>query len=244
MGEVMLIFAGLKRHRCVRAVTHFASQAESQVPPAKKSQHDRRHERRQAMLQAATEVFLEHGYEAARLDQVIQRSGGSLATLYAEFKNKEGLFAAIIDEICAQMVGALPRLDAPASTTPEQVLCRFGLTYLRLLLTPVSLALYRMVIGESGRFPELSRAVFLANPTAAADRLAGYLREQERRGLVVVPDADLAARHFLEMLKGDLHTRALTQAGPPILRHEIRRCIRDATQTFLLGITFQKRAST
>lgn len=205
------------------------------MPVTKKTQQGRRLERRRAIIQAAIEVFLEHGYGAARLEQIIQRSGGSLSTLYSEFKGKEGLFAAIIDEICDAMVGALPMIDAPSSESVEKVLHRFGLTYLRLLLAPVSLVLYRMVISESGRFPELGEAVFRAGPTAAADRLADYLREQARRGKLNVSDSDLTARLFLEMVKGDLHFRALIGAGAPPTASEVEVNVAGAVQTFLDG---------
>src|SRR5262245_3793367 len=50
--------------------------------------------RRQAMLQAAGELFLEHGFEGTSVSDVVKRSGGSLATLYAWFGSKEGLFEA------------------------------------------------------------------------------------------------------------------------------------------------------
>jgi AcrR family transcriptional regulator len=199
--------------------------------------------RRAAILEAATAVFLAHGYEGARLDEVIRRSGGSLATLYGQFGGKEGLFAAIIAEICAKMVAGLPSLDDATPKAPEQVLSAFASAYLQLLLAPVSLALYRMVISESARFPELGRAVFEAGPATAADRLAGYLRREARRGALAVPNAGLAARQFLEMVKGDLHVRALFGAGPAPSAKEVDACVRAATRIFLDGTASRRPAT-
>ncbi len=193
-------------------------------------------QRRAAILKAATDVFLEHGYEGTRLEEVIRRSGGSLATHYAQFGGKEGLFAAIITDICEEIVASLPKLDEPASETPEEALFAFASTYLGLLLTPVSLALYRVVIGESARLPELGRAVFEAGPAVATARLAAYLRQQTERGILVVTDPDLAARHFLEMVKGDLHFRALLGSHTLPSIEEVDACVRTATRTFLDGV--------
>jgi AcrR family transcriptional regulator len=193
-------------------------------------------QRRASILAAATDVFLEHGYEGARLDEVIRRSGGSLATLYAQFGGKEGLFAAIIARICEDIVASLPGLEERAVQTPEETLFAFAKTYLEVLLTPASLALYRIVISESARFPELGRAVFEAGPATAAERLAGYLRSEAERRLLVVPDPGLAARQFLEMVKGDLHFRALLGSGPMPSRKDIDACVAAATRTFLNGI--------
>jgi AcrR family transcriptional regulator len=189
--------------------------------------------RRAAILKAATQVFLDHGYEGARLEEVIRRSGGSLATLYAQFESKQGLFAAIIAQICDEIVASLPALDEP--TPPAPALAAFAQTYLRLLLTPVSLALYRVVISESARFPELGQAVFDAGPATAAERLAAYLRAQTKKGALAVADPPLAARQFLEMVKGDLHFRALLGSGPAPSRKEIDGCVRTATRVFLEG---------
>jgi AcrR family transcriptional regulator len=193
-------------------------------------------QRRTAILKAATEVFLEQGYEGARLEEVIRRSGGSLATLYAEFEGKEGLFGAIIAEICEEMVASLPAIDGPGSGAPEEALFAFGSTYVGLLLTPVSLALYRVVIGDGTRFPELGRAVFEAGPTVAAARLSAYLRQQTEVGALAVNEPDLAARHFLEMVKGDLHFRALLGLGTLPTIEEVDACVGSATRTFLNGI--------
>jgi AcrR family transcriptional regulator len=191
--------------------------------------------RRAAILKAATAVFLEHGYEGARLEEVVHRSGGSLATVYAQFGGKQGLFAAIIAEICAEIVASLPKLDEPGPDAPEDVLFVFASTYLGLLLTPASLALYRVVISESTRCPELGQAVFEAGPARAAERLAVYLRRQTEWGALAVPDPGLAARQFLEMVKGDLHFRALLGSGPPPSIEEIDACVRAATRVFLGG---------
>ncbi|MGH6781340.1 MAG: TetR/AcrR family transcriptional regulator, partial [Sphingomonadaceae bacterium] len=57
---------------------------------------DRRERRRQAMMDAARELFVERGYDAVSLSEIVKRSGGSLATLYELFENKAGLLGAIV----------------------------------------------------------------------------------------------------------------------------------------------------
>ena len=52
--------------------------------------------RREALLQAAAEVFFEQGYVATSIDAIIERAGGSKRNIYSEFGSKEGLFAAIV----------------------------------------------------------------------------------------------------------------------------------------------------
>jgi AcrR family transcriptional regulator len=201
---------------------------------SRKHRPDRRSdERYSAFLAAAIEVFLERGFEKATLDEVIRRSGGSRATLYTQFGSKEGLFAAIIEEKCRQIVAALEA--APVEGGVEEVLKGFATAYMKELMTAESLSLYRLVIGESSRFPELGAAVFQAGPTAAADRLAAYLRAQVEAGALSLPDVDLAARQFIEMVKGDLHIRALMRTSDMPSRKEVATCIEYAAAIFLNG---------
>ena len=190
--------------------------------------------RRAAILAAARDVFLEHGYGAATLDEIIRRAGGSRATIYEHFGSKEGLFGAIIAQVCAGIVA--PLMAPPGHGADfEETLYAIGRRYLHALLEPPGLALYRLVVGESGRFPELGRQVYAAGPAAAAQELAAYLRREATRSDLSLADPDLAARHFLELVKGDLHARALFNAGVPS-DAEISACVREGVRTFLHGI--------
>lgn len=190
--------------------------------------------RRRVMLAAATSVFLRRGFEGATLDEVISRSGGSRATLYAQFGGKEGLFAAIIDDLCRTLVAPLlAGLDG--TQPPRAVLTAFARRFLDRLLEPESLGLYRLVIAEGHRFPALGRQVFAAGPTAGADSLAAYLRAETQRGRLNVRHPDVAARLFLEAIKGDLHTRALFGVAPAPTAAEIERCVNETVRIFLAG---------
>lgn len=72
-------------------LAHFAPLGKD-IPPTKRG-----HERCVALLVSATELFLERGYDAVSLDDIVQHAGGSKASIYKYFGNKEGLFKAICD---------------------------------------------------------------------------------------------------------------------------------------------------
>jgi AcrR family transcriptional regulator len=186
-----------------------------------------------ALLEAAKAVFVEHGYSGATLDDVIDQAGGSRATLYQQFGGKEGLFAAVIAEICAGIVAPLE--GGATDRTPEEVLLAFGRSFMAGLMEPAGLALYRVLIGEGQRFPELAAAVYRSGPAVAAELLAVRLRRWAAEGRVRLSDPDLAARQFLEMVKGDLHFRALLRLGPPPSQKEIEDCVAGAVRLFLGG---------
>jgi AcrR family transcriptional regulator len=189
------------------------------------------------MLDAAKAVFIEQGYGSATLDDVIRRSGGSRATLYKQFGSKEGLFAAIISDICAGIVAPLG--DSGGTQAPDAVLLAFGRAFMAGLMEPSGLQLYRVLIGEAARFPELAEAVYRSGPLAAADRLSAHLRQWIAEKRIKSTDPDLAARQFLEMIKGDLHFRALLRLEPSPTDAEIGGCVRSAVRLFLDGVSKQ-----
>jgi AcrR family transcriptional regulator len=191
--------------------------------------------RRAGILGAARDVFLEHGFEGATLDEIVRRAGGSRTTIYEQFGGKEGLFAAIIAKVCEDVVEPLGVPEQ--SSDLEQTLYAMGRRFLAAMMSPYGLGLYRLVVGESGRFPELGRRVYAAGPKAAERELAAFFRREATRSDLSVPNPELAAAHFLELVKGDLHTRALfnVDAAAPS-EQEIDACVRAAVHTFLYGI--------
>lgn len=191
--------------------------------------------RRRAMLEAAIHVFLEHGYAGASLDLVIARSGGSRRTLYEHFGNKEGLFLKATEAICARNVGHLSALD-PHAPDPEEALVAAGRAFLTALTAPEMLAGFRTMMGELMRFPTLADTFLRQGPERAYAEVAAWLRHQSEAGVWTVPDPDTAARQMVELIKGDLHLRALLRPEAPPTPEEIDRHVRQAVRTILNGI--------
>jgi AcrR family transcriptional regulator len=190
------------------------------------------------MLEAAKAVFVEQGYADATLEEVIRRSGGSRATLYKQFGDKEGLFAAIISDLCAEIVA--PLANSASREEPQAVLLAFGRAFMAGLMEPSGLALYRVLIGEAARFPELAAAAYRAGPAVAAEELAKHLRRWMAEERIQLADPGLAARQFLEMIKADLHFRALLRLEPHPTAIEIDACVASAVRLFLEGTSQQQ----
>lgn len=158
--------------------------------------------RNQALITAATEIFLQYGFEGATLDMIIERAGGSRSTLYKNFGDKEGLFAAVIaamiDDIFVEPNEKTPLLD-----TIESILSFYGSRFLLNVLKPQSIGLYRLILGEYNRFPEISQAFFEQGPVKSYRLLSQKLAQ--------LPDVKVDEKtllsissRFLEMLKADV----------------------------------------
>ncbi|HXH02809.1 MAG TPA: TetR/AcrR family transcriptional regulator, partial [Candidatus Competibacteraceae bacterium] len=163
----------------------------------------------QQILAAAREVFMAHGYGEASMDTIARSAGVSKATLYAHFAGKEQLFAAIIDGECRRYTQELLDIEVAAAGDVERSLRELAQRFLALLLSPRALCVYRMILAEASRFPELGRIFFEAGPKAMRERLAHYLERAAQRGLIAVEQPELAAEHFIGLVKGQMQLRGL-----------------------------------
>jgi TetR/AcrR family transcriptional regulator, mexJK operon transcriptional repressor len=112
---------------------------------------------RERILESATELFLEDGYGATSIEAVAARAGISKRTFYDRFDDKPALFHAVVHRIIDHI---RPPAGVPliAGATVAQVLQRLAGLMLKAALAPRALALHRLVVGESRRFPELAVA--------------------------------------------------------------------------------------
>lgn len=192
---------------------------------------DRGVARRQAFLQAAREVFLEQGYEAASVNDVVKRAGGSLATLYAQFGNKEGLFFAVTQDQHDRFVRALTPENVDHLPL-EQGLQAIGERYVRGLLEHDNLCFYRIMIGEARKFPEQMRR-YIA--TGGADKVRGALAQYLRAREIMATEAEDGASYLLELWRSRHHYRALADENYKVSEIDLTSHVARAIRFFLRG---------
>ena len=191
-------------------------------------------ELRAAIIEAAAEVFFEAGYEGASIEAVIEKVGGSKRAIYSHFGGKKELFAAIVTENASRALAALSPAEMRGRNL-EDTLVLFGRRYLEVLMTPATLALYRTIVAEGARFPELSQVFFENGPGRSAARLATVLDEFRERSEIDIKDTARAAEHFIGMLRDDLHLKTVLGLRPPAKSAEIEASAQQATRIFLDG---------
>lgn len=192
--------------------------------------------KREGMIAAAAEVFLERGYGAASMDTIARTAGVSKATIYSHFASKQALFGAIVQGRCGRMIDTAFSAADFAARGPEAALSLIGRQFLDLLLMEGSLPLYRLVLAEAPRFPELGQVFYRSGPDRVVAALAAYLEDQHRRGVLRVDDPRLAAEQFFGMVLGHLHLKVLLAilAEPPG-PEERARVVATAVATFMDG---------
>jgi hypothetical protein len=101
------------------------------------------------------------------------------------------------------------------------------------MLRPSSLALYRLIVAEATRFPELVADIYAVGAGRMVATLADYLSWETHNGRLQVPDPLLAAEQFVGMLSGRLQLRALLGVGPAPDEQELKRRAERAVSAFL-----------
>jgi TetR/AcrR family transcriptional regulator, mexJK operon transcriptional repressor len=163
----------------------------------------------QRILAAARMLFLRLGYGETSMDAIARHAGVSKATLYSHFAGKDALFAALIVSECRHLSDQIGRraLDEPDI---RDALLRVAHDFNNLLCTGYGLTMYRIVVAEVPRFPELGRVFYDSGPTIMIDRIANLLHQAADRGLLKIADPRSAAIQFISLIRGELHlTRVL-----------------------------------
>lgn len=190
--------------------------------------------RREALLIAAREIFLEKGYATTSVEDVVNRVGGSKATLYSYFGNKEGLFGDMIAGLCDQFVATLdiPRV---VNGDMEKTLTRFAKRLLTTYMDPERVSVYRTLFAEITRFPELAERIYESGQLRVAREFSKFLRLQHEAGLLHCTDCERSAMLFTEMVKADPQRRALLGMTVFNNEKELNRHVACAVDIFLRG---------
>lgn len=88
------------------------------------------HTRREEILQAAKELFLELGYEATTIRRIADRVGVSAPALYLYFQDKEQMMLALCDQTFAVLIESIAEIENTV-TDPRERIRRFGEAYLK-----------------------------------------------------------------------------------------------------------------
>ncbi|AXW64055.1 TetR family transcriptional regulator (plasmid) [Ralstonia solanacearum] len=187
-----------------------------------------------SVLKAATAVFLAHGFSAATTDMIQRKASVSKATMYACFPNKEAMFAAVIEQECAKMAATIRAIQA-APGDIAKTLTDIGLSYLRFVLSPTALALYRVVVAEAPRFPDLGRRFYLAGPKVVTSMLAAWLKEAAQDGEIDIQSigVDAAATLFISLVRTEGQLESLTHPDAQPSAAQLDHWVQLAVTTFM-----------
>ena len=163
-------------------------------------------EKRAVILLAARPILLRDGLGGTTLDRVAAEGGIAKMTLYRHFPSKEALFEGLVTAMCAEIRDGLEAAPAAAADQPAAARLAIELRgFTAALVAPDFLSLYRLIVADGWRFPELSRVFEHAGMRLIRERIADIL------AAAGIPEnlSAFVAGEVVALALGDAYQRAL-----------------------------------
>jgi AcrR family transcriptional regulator len=192
--------------------------------------------RDERLRRRAAELFLERGYDGVSIDELIRDVGGSKASVYHFYGDKNGLFTAVMDDMLQNLALPLSRLDLEGLSLAEG-LRTFAMTLMAILLQPRHLAFQRLVVAEAQRRPAIGLSWYRNGPAATCELLRRFLAAQQGLGQIrpeVAPGP--VAGLFHDMVVCTLLNRAMMTAGDGPTPEDVTETIEQGVRLTLGGI--------
>ena len=187
--------------------------------------------KRRQILQGASKVFMDLGFDGASMGEIARAAGVSKGTLYVYFADKSTLFEAIVEQ------EALGQGKVAFNFDPERdaavTLGEFGRAYIELLCRPGGGSAIRTVMAIAERMPDVGRRYYEHVLEKTIGRLAGYLEARVEAKELAIPDCQLAASQFMQMCQASLFLPFIFQAAPSPSPERIDEVVDSATRMFL-----------
>lgn len=196
--------------------------------------HSNLRDSREAIIAAAAELFLAHGFGGTSMDLIARDAGVARRTLYNQFDSKEVLFGATIERLWTTFDINLVN-DADSRRDPKVGLTKLARAVAEFWAeSPVAVRLVRMMIAESKTFVDLPQRFYDAGKGPSYDILVAYLKDMEAAGHLRVSDLQLAARQIIGMLNEPLlWPRIYGYESAPPSRAYVRKVIAETVDTFM-----------
>jgi AcrR family transcriptional regulator len=172
--------------------------------------------KRKQIIDGARRVFIDMGFDAASMNDITREAGVSKGTIYVYFANKEELFEAIVEEergsIFNNLYGALESGDGLRET-----LISFGMALSFKITCEKVIRAQRTIIGVSERMPDLGKRFYERGPMHGHKVFMDFLEAAEKKGLLQMKDASLAAYQFTDLAMAGLFRQCIFayRSDPP-----------------------------
>ena len=184
------------------------------------------------ILDGARQVFLADGFDGASMNDIARVAGVSKGTLYVYFPSKVALFETLIRDDRRRQAEQLFQFG-PDEADVVEVLSRVGMALMRMMCSAAHLAHMRMVIGATAKHPEIGRAFYEAGPQCGGRRIGDYLRRLTAERRLVIPDPELAAHQFVQLMQADYFKAAMFGVAEPGDEAAIEAAVASGVRAFL-----------
>ncbi|QPF81891.1 TetR/AcrR family transcriptional regulator [Bradyrhizobium genosp. L] len=196
-------------------------------------------ERDQRLIEVATRLFLERGFDATSIDALAEAARVSKPTVYAQYGDKRGLFTAVLRREIARWLAPLAaaagemRVDGRSDRSVEERLIDLGRQLLTLNCSADSIAFSRILTAQAINFPEIAKLAVDEGWSKAVSTTAEFFDHLVDGGGLALEDTTIAAETFLNMVVG--HTHRMATFGMPIDLKAAEKRMEVSIRLFLAG---------
>jgi AcrR family transcriptional regulator len=198
-------------------------------------------ETRQIIYEAARHEFAANGFAATSTETVARRAGVSTKTLYRLVPNKAALFEGMVSDRLDRFLSDFS-LHVAEDVDIETGLNAALVAYADLALDSDVVALQRIILQETGQFPDLAATFYRNGIARTVAALANWLRVQQRRGLIDLDNVGEAAGILIGMVASAPQRAAIYGGAPLPSRARIKARVRTCVTLFLRGCEANGRA--
>lgn len=187
------------------------------------------------LLDVATKLFMERGFDGTSIDAVAITAGMSKPTVYARYRDKRDLFTAVLRATIERLLAPLSAAAAAAKVIPksvERTLHSLSGHLLAHASTPEVVMLRRTLAAQSVQFPELAKLGYEEGWLRGVRAIATLLQQFADRGQIQIDDPAIAADLFLSLVLGNTDKLHVI-ATPPKIQEQRSEA---AVKLFLNGV--------
>jgi len=170
--------------------------------------------RHEELLDAALDLFLEHGFELTTMEMIAARINMTKRTVYARYTDKASLFRAAVQRAIERQIVPQNVLEGFDAGDLTETLASVARLRIGQVMTPNGLRLQRIINTEGYRFPEIFTANLEQSARPVIDFVAGLLERAIAAGQISPTDSSLAASAFMSMVVGG-QVRAIVSGRLP-----------------------------
>ena len=152
------------------------------------------------LVDAALDLFLEHGFELTTIEMIAARINMTKRTVYGRYPDKASLFLGAVQRAIERQIVPPDVLEGFDQGDLTETLASIARLRIGQVMTPNGLRLQRIINTESYRFPEIFTANFEQSAKPVIDFVAGLLDRAIAAGLLAPTDSGLAASAFMSMV--------------------------------------------
>lgn len=189
-------------------------------------------ERRHHILDVAHRAFIRDGYAGASMSRIAAELGGSKTTLYNYFDSKKNLFVAVTERETGRLFDEVFVVEAASGDFAARIR-EMARRMVAVMLTDDMVESYRLIVAESGRFPEIGMTAYEMALERGVARLSEFFERAMAEGHLRRSDAQIAAEQFITLTSGILRDKRVWNVIPAVTAAMIATEASRVAATFL-----------